>query len=153
MAKLRLIAVSVLAVAAPARADAPTPGVTPPAGWKTLPKVAAAMADGAKSDGIVVLASDAWGDPGRGCFAVSLAARGGGAVTADAIVASLGGAKVTTRDVTPVAGAVTLGFERGAFRGRLRATIDGDAVRALACFGDGRDPAACDAACATVVPK
>jgi hypothetical protein len=156
MAQLRLVLALLASGAAPALADAPPEsGVTPPASWKALPRVAAALADGARGEGVTIEATAAWGDPGRGCFAVWLAARGGGGgpVTADAIVASLGGAHVTTRDVAPSADAVTLGFERGPFRGRLRATLAGDAVRALACFGDGREPAACEAACAQVVPK
>jgi len=153
MAELRVIALAAAlaaAAGAPAWADeAPRSGVTPPAGWRALPKVAAALADGAKSDGVVVEASEAWGDPGRGCFAGWLALRGAGVATADQVVAGLAGTTVT--DVAPSAGAVTLSFARAPFHGRLHATLDGEAVRALACFGDGREPAACDAACATVV--
>lgn len=151
MAELRLIAMlaAVAMIGGSARADAPRADITPPAGWRALPKVAAAIADGAKADGVTIEASLAWGDPARGCFATWLALRGSGAATADQVVASLAG--VTTHDVATSAGAVTLAFEHAPFRGTLRATFDGDAVRASACFGDGREPLACDAACATMI--
>ena len=151
MAQLRLIAVAAGAVLAVqvARADAPHAGLTPPAGWRALPAVAAAVAAGATADGVVVEGTEAWGDPGRGCFATWLALRGAGAATAEQVVASLAGTPV--HDVAPTAGAVTLAFDHPPFHGRLRAQLAGDAVRVLACFGDGREPAACDAACATVL--
>ena len=97
MAELRLIAM--LAAGATlggtARADAPRAEVTPPAGWRALPKVAAAISDGAKADGVTIEASLAWGDPARGCFATWLALRGSGAATADQVVASLAGSRST----------------------------------------------------------
>lgn len=156
MAELRviaLVATAVLVVAPQlrptrvAQADAPHADLTPPAGWRALPTVAAALATGARADGVVVERTEAWGDPGRGCFAVALAVRGAGATTAEQVVASLAGTPV--HDVAPTTGAVTLAFERGPFHGKLRAQLDGETVRARACFGDGREPELCDAACAT----
>jgi len=144
---LAIVALAACAIAGgDARADGPP---APPASWRALPKVAAAIADGAKADGVAIEASLAWGDPARGCFATWLALRGSGPATADQVVSSLAGMQL--HDVVASAGAVALAFQRAPFRGVLRATLDGDAVRALACFGDGREPVACEAACATMI--
>lgn len=69
---------------------------------------------------------------------------------ADTAGRSGGPGKLIVRDVvTPRGGAgvVTLAFEQGEHRGRLRARLDGDRIAALACFANQREPIACETAC------
>lgn len=64
----------------------------PPAGWKQLPPIAAAVAAAARADGIAIDAADAFGEPARGCYAVRLALHGPAAaapVLADQVIAGL----------------------------------------------------------------
>jgi hypothetical protein len=125
-------------------ADAQPAAFAPPAGWRALPELASAVGSAANAnDGAL-----AWGEPAMGCYAVSIALRGGGAP--DAIVDGLRAAGFTVTDAT-VGDATTLAFARGDYRGRLRADLDGDRVTARACFWNDREPDACARACAEVM--
>jgi hypothetical protein len=146
-------------------------GLTPPAGWQALPPIAAA-ARGALGAGVEVDGAEAWGEPGMGCYAVWLALRASG--TAEAIAqqvvagftaAAAGsgsgakpagsaaperGGKLVVKDVAAPSGeegVLTLAFERGEHRGRLRARLGGGKITALACFANRREPVACETAC------
>jgi len=48
-------------------------------------------------------------------------------------------------------GLLTLAFERGDHRGRLRARLGGGRITALACFANQREPLACEAACTALL--
>ncbi|HEY5925906.1 MAG TPA: hypothetical protein VIV11_29665 [Kofleriaceae bacterium] len=138
----------------------PTSGLTPPAGWQALPSLATAASEAAKSGGITVDGVEAWGEPARGCYAAWIALRGAGGAPdamADQLVRSLSVEPallgILIRDVVkPAAGAasgvLSLAFERGVYRGKLRATLAKDGkVAALACFWNWREPIACEQAC------
>ncbi|MGE0551457.1 MAG: hypothetical protein AB7O24_15265 [Kofleriaceae bacterium] len=156
MAELRiaLLAVTLAVACDPAAAQAPVAsGITAPAGWQSLPELAAAVTAAATGPGASVLGSEAWGETSRGCYAVWFAIVGG-PTTADQIIAGLAGATIESRDVvkpTTPDGPVTAMFARGEYRGRLRARIAGDRVTALACFANQREPAICDRACEPVL--
>jgi len=49
-------------------------------------------------------------------------------------------------------GVLAFRFARPPYRGRVRAQLGNGRIAAIACFGNQREPVACDAACATVVP-
>ncbi len=149
-----------LALAACGRAEAvPAPPLHPPATWQALPELAAVVGDAAKGDGVTVEGSAAWGEPAMGCYAAWLQLRLP-ATAPDALAQQvIAGLPVgtTTRDVVqPAAGAdrgvLSLGFEHGAYRGKLRAQLAKDgAASALACFWNEREPAACDAGCTALI--
>ncbi len=144
----------------------PAPGgaAAVPAGWRPLPAIAtAAAAAAAKLDGVIVDGASAWGDPARGCYAVQLGLRGGtAAITelADQVLDGLAGSKAAGSGavsfgevIRPAASGDTLSFTfaRPPYRGRLRARLGEGSITALACFGNQRDPARCDAACARML--
>jgi len=171
MADLRLSAA--IAAAAAALAGCGPAGAAPdqasglkaPAGWTAMPTVASA-ARTALGAGAEVGGAEAWGEPAMGCYAVWIAFRAEGdaeaigqQVIAGFTAAAMGSGagsqagqatKMTVKDVAAPAGAegvLTLGFERGDHRGRLRARLGGGRVAALACFENQREPLACEAAC------
>ena len=158
MARVRLISLVVASACGPASAG--PPGVQPPAGWRALPEVARAASDAAK-DGATVDGAAAWGEPAMFCYATWLELSGGKAkpgALVDELLARAAADGIATHDVVrPTAdadrGVVSLGFERGNYHGRLRARLDGGAIAALACFWNEREPAACSAACATLVEQ
>jgi hypothetical protein len=156
MAQLRLIAIAMVACT-PAVADpvGATSGLTAPAGWRAAPELAIALAGGAKASGVVVEGSEAWAEPGRGCFATWIALRGGDntLLAIDDVLAGLAAEKIAVHDVVKPAGdgVLALAFARGSFTGKLRARLDRDRLVALACFANAREPASCAAACATLL--
>src|SRR5262245_32609664 len=77
MAQLRLIALVMLAACRASEAGAGS-GLTPPAGWQTLPSLATAATTAAKQYGIAVDGAEAWGEAARGCFAGWIALHNGG---------------------------------------------------------------------------
>lgn len=136
-------------------------GITPPAGWQPLPALAAAARQAA---GVSVAGSEAWADTTRGCYAEWLAMRGPGASAAKladqllkSVTAEPALAGITIRDlVKPAAGAdnglLAFAFERGAYRGRLRAQLGSDGkIVAFACFWNQREPATCEQACTHLI--
>jgi hypothetical protein len=150
-------------------------GLMPPAGWQALPPIAAA-ARAALGRGATVDGAEAWGEPAMGCYAVWLAIRAAGSaeaigqqVVAGFTAAAAGsggsagakpagsaapepGSQTIVKDVaapTGEEGVLTLAFERGDHRGRLRARLGGGRITALACFANQREPLACEAACTT----
>jgi hypothetical protein len=138
----------------------PGSGLTPPTGWAPLPTLAAAASDAAKAGKVSVDGVEAWGEPARGCYATWFAVRGGGGAVdamATQLVTSLSAEPalvgIVVRDVLkPAAGATSgvlaLSFERGVYRGKLRATLASDGkLAALACFWNLREPIACEQAC------
>jgi hypothetical protein len=165
MAELRLIALAIAALAACRSSEAgPNSGLTPPPGWSSLPNLATAASDAAKAGAIKVDGVEAFGDPARGCYAAWIAMHDGAGAPdamADQLVRGLSVDPtlwgILVRDVQkPAPGAATgvlsLGFERGTYRGMLRATLAKDgAIAALACFWNLREPAACEAACKGLV--
>ncbi|HMG23886.1 MAG TPA: hypothetical protein VK607_21275 [Kofleriaceae bacterium] len=142
----------------PAAAVAPAgPAATAahPAGWRQLPAVASAVAAAARTDGVAVDATDAWGEPARGCYAVWLALRGGSAgaaALADQVLGSVAGLS-PTEVVRPIGpdGTLAFGFARPPYRGRVRAKVGAGRISAVACFANQREPVACDAACRGVL--
>ncbi|NVB78289.1 MAG: hypothetical protein HOV81_07840 [Kofleriaceae bacterium] len=142
----------------------PGSGLTPPASWKALPQLATAATQAAKEDGVTIDISEAWADQARGCYAAWLAwrgAKGAPEKLADALVLAVSSEKslegIAVRDVvkpTPGGnvGVVSLGFERGEYRGTVRAQLTREGqVAALACFWNQREPAACAADCGKLV--
>lgn len=142
----------------------PGSGLSPPAGWQALPQLAAAATDAAKADGVTIEGSEAWADQARGCYAAWVAwrgAKGAPEKLADALVLAVSSEKslegIAVRDIakpTPGAnvGVVSLGFERGEYRGTFRAQLTREGqVAALACFWNQREPAACEAGCGKLV--
>jgi hypothetical protein len=167
MADLRLMArtaataaAAAAALAACGRAGAApdqASGLTPPAGWQVLPPIAAA-ARAALGAGVQVDGADAWGEPAMGCYAVWLAFRAAGGAEAigqqvvAGFTAAKPGDKMIVKSVAAPSGdegVLTLAFERGDHRGRLRARLGGGRIAALACFANQREPLACEAACNT----
>ena len=154
MAHLRLM---VIALAACNAADAQPSGITPPPGWTVLPGIASAAKTAAAAPGITVDNTEAWGDPAMGCYAVWMALHGSGgdaAAIAEQIRTGFSDLKVALTDVVAPSGddgIFSATFERAPFKGRLRARVGGGKVTALACFGNQREPIACDSACAGVL--
>ena len=147
---VRLAALALVASCGRASGDtgAAASGITPPAGWRALPELATAIGAKAELDGI-----EAWGEPARGCYAVWIAARGGGDLAGE-LLAALATEKVATTDVVKPAGAsgvLAFTLERGAYRGRVRAQVDGGSVSALACYHNEREPLGCEATCAALL--
>jgi hypothetical protein len=165
MAELRLIALSIAALAACRSSEAGSnSGLTPPPGWSALPSLATAASDAAKAGSIKVDAAEAFGDPARGCYAAWIAMHDGGGAPdamAEQLVRGLSVDPnvwgILVRDVKMPApgaarGVLSLGFERGIYRGMLRANLANDgAIAALACFWNLREPAACEQACKGLV--
>jgi len=161
----RLVVLSVVAVAACRSSEAgPGSGLTPPAGWQTLPQLATAARDAAKESRLTVDGVEAWGDTSRGCYAAWFALRGGGGapdVMADQLVKSLSVEPallgILVHDVVKPApasasGVLSLSFVRGAYRGKLRATLAKDGkLAALTCFWSHREPLACEQGCNALV--
>jgi hypothetical protein len=149
MAELRLI-VAGLAVAACGRANGDASLPLPP-GWRALPELAQAIGATAELDAV-----EAWGEPAMGCFAARIAAKGGGDPSAE-LLASLDKERVATRDVVKPDGdgMLSLAFVRtsgrDAYRGRVRARVDGGGIVALACFHNEREAVACEAACTSLL--
>jgi hypothetical protein len=52
---------------------------------------------------------------------------------------------------TTAAGVLAFAFDKAPYQGRVRATLDGKTVSALACFWNEREPAACEAACTALI--
>jgi len=141
----------------------------PPAGWKQLPPIAAAAGAAAKADGVTIDAVDAWGEPAIGCYAVWLALHGGTAgapALAEQVLDSFKGAGGAPKPAGGPQGAFSLddlvkpgepegvlafAFTRPPYRGRVRAHLGNGRITAIACFGNQREPAACEATCARVV--
>jgi hypothetical protein len=135
---------------APARS-----GLAAPAGWQSLPNLAGAITTAAHDRNMAIDGAEAWGETAMGCYAVWLAMSGGSAgadVLADQVLAGMGVAKLTVADVVKPAaagGVMSLRFDRAPYRGRLRAELATGRITAVACFANGREPVACDAACTT----
>lgn len=147
-------------VACRASEAGPGSGLTPPAGWQSLPSLATAASDAAKSDGVVVDGAEAWGDPARGCFGAWLALHAGARAPdamVDALVASLKTDGIEVRDVvkpTPnaVGGTASLVFEKAPYHGKLRAQLIKDGhMTLLGCFWNEREPVACETACTQLI--
>jgi len=138
-----------------AAAAAPAGPAAHPAGWRQLPAIASAVAAAARADGVAVDATDAWGEPARGCYAVWLALRGGSAgaaALADQVLGSVAGL-APTEVVRPIGpdGTLAFGFARPPYRGRVRARVGAGRIAAVACFANQREPLTCDAACRGVL--
>jgi hypothetical protein len=120
--------------------------ITPPAGWMSPPPLASAapaQIDGARAE--------AWGEPAMGCYAATLtfAQRGAATAMVDEVKKTL-----SVHDViapTTASGVLAFGFDKAAYKGRVRATLDGKTVHALACFWNEREPSACEAACTALI--
>jgi hypothetical protein len=75
----------------------------------------------------------------------------------DALVKSLGAAKIEVRDVVKpasgaVAGTVSFVFEQAPYQGKLRGQLVKDGrMTLLACFWNAREPIACETACTQLV--
>jgi len=153
MAQYRLAAIALAAcTAADAQPPAAASGVTAPAGWLQLPALASAAKTGATAGGVTVDGSEAWGEPGMGCYAVWVALHGSGGdapALAEQVRGGLAAASIEVKDVTaPGAdGLMTLGFAKAPYAGKLRARLGSGKIAALACFGNGREPKACERAC------
>lgn len=151
-----MIAFALVGACRGASAEAQPGGPPIPASWRALPELQAAVARAAgANDGV-----GAWGEPAMGCYAVSLALRGGAAGVDAMATQLLDGARAEQLAVTDTAlpdaggdrGVLAFAFARGAYHGRVRAELDADgAVRARACFWNDREPRACEAACAPLV--
>jgi hypothetical protein len=142
--------------AEPGAAARRDPGA-PPAGWKQLPAIATAVGAAARADGVTIDATDAWGEPALGCYAVWLALHGGTAgapALADQVLGSFPGGAISelTRPTDPD-GVLAFTFARPPYRGRVRAQLGGGRVAAIACFGNHREPVACEAACTRVLDR
>jgi hypothetical protein len=166
---MRRLAIGCVAIAASAvgcgtSEAGPGSGLTPPAGWRALPELAAAAAQAAKEAGVTIDVGEAWADQARGCYAAWLSwqgAKGAPDRLADALVLAVSSEKslegIALREVvkpTPGGnvGVVSLGFERGEYRGTVRAQLTREGlVAALACFWNQREPAACEADCRKLV--
>jgi hypothetical protein len=154
MANVRLIALAAMLAVGCSRADAEPPGIAVPKTWEKLPALAEA-ARGALviNPKIEILSVDGWGERAMGCYAVRLDIRGPGsaAAIAEQILTGIAAdATIKVRDLQkPPAGAgvLSLGFEKAAYRGRLRAQIGPGTIHAVACFANQREPRACELAC------
>jgi len=159
MAQHRLAVVVALAACTAADAQPPAAsasGVTAPAGWLQLPALAGAAKAGATAAGVTVDGSEAWGEPAMGCYAVWVALHGSGGdapALAEQVRAGFAAAGIETTDVTaPGAdGLMALGFAKAPYAGKLRARLGSGRIAALACFGNGREPKACERACEGVL--
>ena len=161
MADVRLIAILLVACADAGAQPPPAVTIKPPAGWTAQPAIAAAAKDAlgkAKVDGI-----EAFGEPAMGCYSVWMTVHGSGKATelAEQLVRGLTEPdkkkpkrKVDIKDVvkpTAEEGVLALTFESAPYKGRLRARLGKGRITALACWSAQREPAACDAACTTIL--
>ncbi|MDX2090473.1 MAG: hypothetical protein SFX73_21625 [Kofleriaceae bacterium] len=158
---MALLRVMVLSLAACGHAGAEPPveqpvasGIAAPTGWEALPDVAKAVAAAARGPGVAVDGSEAWGERARGCYAMWLAMHGEGA-SATAILDGIAAEGITTRElVTPqnsTEGVVSFAFDKGVYKGHLRARIAAGKITALACFANDREPKACEAPCTALL--
>jgi hypothetical protein len=162
--------------AAGADPGAPASSGVPP-GWKQLPPVATAAGAAAKADGVVIDAVDAWGEPALGCYAVWLALHGqaqSAPILADQVLdgftAAFGprsapksarhpkktssASQLSLDEVVKPSspdGVLAFAFATPPYRGRVRAHLGSGRIAAIACFGNQREPAACEAACTSVL--
>jgi hypothetical protein len=154
---------------APTPAPAPAPAaasavfdhlrITPPAGWVRMPAVEDAAAQAAAKMPSAVTSVEAWGDPGAGCYAVAVDARG---VNAESIarsverlaagLKSLGvDAKALPKPVDETIDA-PLPIKTGELTGTARVRVFRGADKhpqavALACAGNAREPERCTSQC------
>jgi hypothetical protein len=178
---LRVTAVALVACSAAGADPAAPPGRNAhPEGWKQLPAIATAVGAAANADGIMIDAVDAWGEPAHGCYVVwlDLHGRTGDApALADQIVAGVSRAGAP-RDAAPArpprpreaaagwpgeiaiselvkptepAGVLAFAFTSLPYRGRVRAQLGKGHIAAVACFGNEREPLACNATCTQVL--
>ncbi|MBK7073475.1 MAG: hypothetical protein IPH44_14350 [Myxococcales bacterium] len=153
---LALLGLVACQAASAQQAPAPTAlalaGVIAPApGWQPLPAVATAATEA------VGAAALAWGDPGRGCYAVVIGSRAVRQNPEDALaelgrglakVAGLTGWQIDGLDAR---GAVARGPLTGALRATAVAAGNDAVVVAAACVANAREPATCAAACQGVL--
>ena len=160
-----MIAIAALACGACRRTEAAPSPIVAPAGWKAAPELAKAASDAAKpnaNDGVKVVAAEAWSEPARGCYGVSLRLEGAAVAidaAADQLVASVQKAGVTVSDVVKPAagkddarGVLALRFATAKYHGLLRAELakTGE-VFAVSCLWNQREPKTCEAACGKLV--
>jgi hypothetical protein len=121
-----------------------------PARWTKLTAMASAMAAAAPG-----ATADAWGDPAQGCYAVWLTVPGPAgdapALAAQVVTSLTGLAPSAVVRPSAADGELTLAFARAPYRGQLRAHLGRGQILATACFGNPREPLACNAACARVL--
>lgn len=161
MAVVRLGLVALAGCAAAAQpAPAPEPvvssGIAVPAGWQALPELATAVGNAARTDGVVVEGTEAWGEPARGCYAAWIALRGGDTgnlLVADDVLASLASERIAVSEVVKPTGdgVMSFGFARLPYAGKLKARLERGRIIALACFANDREPASCTATCETLL--
>lgn len=162
--RLAVAGCAAVALAGCAAAAQPTPapepvvasGIAVPVGWQALPELATAVGHAARGDGVVVEGVEAWGEPGRGCYAAWIALRGGDGgnlLVADDVVAGLAAEKIAISEVVKPAGdgVMSFGFARLPYAGKLRARLERGRVIALACFANDREPGSCAATCAALL--
>ena len=154
MARVRLTVVAVATMIALAGAPAcrraeavPPPAIQPPAGWQPLAELATAASEAAKGEGIVIDSAAAWGDTAMGCYALAIAVRGGSSPETLSKELATGFVGASVRDAAIASDAVTLAFEKGAYRGKLRAKTSDATIEAVACFWNEREPDACARLC------
>jgi hypothetical protein len=158
MAKLRLIIVALgnalLVACSSAEAQPPDiSGLTTPSGWQSLPALATAVSTAAKATGVTITGSEAWGEPAIGCYAMWIALRGTGTTVAQ-VFKGLDAAGIVPKDFikpTTEYGQISLSFERGEHRGRLRVHTGDGRLSAIACFANAREPASCEAGCKSLL--
>ena len=136
-------------------------GARPP-GWKPLPSIATAAGDAARADGVAIDRVDAWGEPAVGCYAVWLTLHGGAAgapALAEQVLGSFNAAGGSGQGISlgelarpsGPEGVLAFAFTRPPYHGRVRAHLGNGRIAATACFGNQREPLACDRACARVL--
>ena len=137
-----------------------------PTAWAPLPTIARAAAEAATAVDGVNVAAAAWGDPAAGCYLAVIDLRGTRRDVVRLVIEKLGwhldavAAMHAWRPPTaPVDPAVVTGeLTVGSSTGSVRAVISSDA-RSLpraglaACFHNEREPAACQAVCARLLPQ
>ena len=155
-------------------------GANAPAGWKQLPSIATAAGAAAKADGVAIDTVDVWGEPALGCYALWLTLHGqaqSAPILADQVLdgftAAVGPrkAKSTTEHAkheketggpselrldevkkpSSPDGVLAFAFAVPPYRGRVRAHLGNGRIEAIACFGNQREPAACETACTRVL--
>ena len=153
MAELRMIALAVLAIGCRAEAGpAPGGGFTPAASCQPLHDLETAARTAIASDGVTVDTAEAFGERAMGCYVLHLALRGA-ANDPDRVAETLTQAGLTVTELAKSAGGpMTLAFARSPYHGRMRAQLAvPGAITAVACFWNQREPAACEAACTTLL--
>jgi hypothetical protein len=179
MAGHRLIALAALAACeASAAQPAPPPAVAAPtaiqpalaaalpAEWVPLPAIAAAALTAAREVPGVTAGAAAWGDPAAGCYVLAADVHGahrdrlrtvldrmGWQLDAQAVMHAWQ-VPATDADPAELTGRLTVGGLTGSVRGLI--SFDARALpRAglAACFYNDREPKACEAACAQLLPQ